>query len=407
MNGAFAAPRLILSVHSVPMQHAKIALNLFLANPVGMVVANVCRKIKDVNPAFTGFRCGGELIERVRLRSRLGERIAGDGPHVLGALEGAGRGTILLAQAALELRDGFVFVLLHPRDEVALNHAELRDAVAQQHGAEHCHVRAGHEHLQHVGGAVDAASGGETGAEASVQNRYPSQGHPHRHGRAQQNVRLHLERFEVNVRLVKAVEQHEAVRAGGVELARHGGEVGEERAQLDRDGNRDFLFHRLENVQISLLHVSPGQIHVGGDAINIQLQRIGAGLLDLFRIGRPAAGGRAVQAGDDGDAHRFFRLGDVFEIFLRAEVEGFRLREIGQRLGETFRALHHALVQFGPVLAQLLLEQRVKHHGGRAGVLHFFDVVNVLRERRRGGHQRRAEFQSEISGRQVHDIYDL
>jgi hypothetical protein len=95
------------------------------------------------------------------------------------------------------------------------------------------------------------------------------------------------------------------------------------------------------------------------------------------------------------------------DFFAWAEMKGLRLRKIGERLGETFRALLHALVQLGPVLAQLLLEQRVKHHGGRAGVLHFFDVVNVLRERRRGGHQRRAQLQAEIGSGQVHDIYDL
>ena len=57
--------------------------------------------------------------------------------------------------------------------------------------------------------------------DPSVQNRNPPQRHAHRHGRAQQDVRLHFERFQVNVRLVKTVEQHQAVRAGVVELLCH------------------------------------------------------------------------------------------------------------------------------------------------------------------------------------------
>ena len=61
-----------------------------------------------------------------------------------------------------------------------------------------------------------------------------------------------------------------------------------------------------------------------------------------------------------GMSHRRFRLRDVLEIFLRAELELVRLGKISQRLGEAFRALLQMMMQFQPVLAQLLLEQRIK-----------------------------------------------
>ncbi len=95
--------------------------------------------------------------------------------------------------------------------------------------------------------------------------------------------------------------------------------------------------------------------------------------------------------------------GDVLEILLRPEVKLLRLGEVGERLGEAFRAVLHVVVQFGAVLAQLLLEQRIEHDGRRAGVFHLFDAVNFLRERRGRGNQRRAKFQSEIGSLEIHN----
>ena len=78
-------------------------------------------------------------------------------------------------------------------------------------------------------------------------------GHAHGHRGAQQDVGLHLERFQVDVRLVEAVEQHQAVGAGLVEALGHVGEVGEERAELHRHRDGDRGLHRLEDVEVGLL----------------------------------------------------------------------------------------------------------------------------------------------------------
>src|ERR1035441_9617151 len=80
-------------------------------------------------------------------------RVLGNRAHVLGALEGAGVGAVLLAQAALELSDGFVFVFFHPGDEVTLDDTDLPDAVPDERGAEHGDVGPGHEHLKKIGRA--------------------------------------------------------------------------------------------------------------------------------------------------------------------------------------------------------------------------------------------------------------
>jgi len=47
--------------------------------------------------------------------------------------------------------------------------------------------------------------GRQIGREASVKDGNPAQWNAHGHGRAQQDVGFHFQRFEVNVRLVKPV----------------------------------------------------------------------------------------------------------------------------------------------------------------------------------------------------------
>ena len=42
--------------------------------------------------------------------------------------------------------------------------------------------------------------------------------------------------------------------------------------------------HRLQDIQVGLLHFAAGQIHVGGNAVNVQLQGVRAGLLDLLGV---------------------------------------------------------------------------------------------------------------------------
>jgi len=77
--------------------------------------------------------------------------------------------------AALELRDGFIFMLFHPGNEIFFNDADLPDAVPDERGAEHGHVGASHEHFQNVGRAMDAAGGRQTAFETAVKDGNPAQ----------------------------------------------------------------------------------------------------------------------------------------------------------------------------------------------------------------------------------------
>ena len=98
--------------------------------------------------------------------------------------------------------------------------------------------------------------------------------------------RIDLELLDVDVGLVKAVEQDQPVGAGLVELTGEMGEGGEERRQLDGDRDRDAALHLAHDVDGLALDLGGAHRHVAGGVIEVQLEAVGAGLLDQARVGR-------------------------------------------------------------------------------------------------------------------------
>ncbi len=95
--------------------------------------------------------------------------------------------------------------------------------------------------LQHVGGIVHAAGDGDVGLDLVIEDRDPVQAQAQLVRAAEDQVRHDLQLLEVEVGLIEAVEDHEAVGAGFVQCVgkvRQRGEVGPE---LDGDGNLDLL----------------------------------------------------------------------------------------------------------------------------------------------------------------------
>jgi hypothetical protein len=74
--------------------------------------------------------------------------------------------------------------------------------------------------------------------------------------------------------------------------------------------------------------------------IDVQLDRVGAGVLHHAGVARPAAFRCAVEAGDDGDGDGLFCALDVPEVAVGAEVV---ILEIGQIAGGFGRAFGAAL----------------------------------------------------------------
>src|SRR5271165_5778519 len=112
---------------------------------------------------------------------------------------------------------------------------------------------------------MDTTCAGEVGPQLAVKQGDPAQRHPHSHGSAQEDVWSNLEAFEIDVGLIEAVEEHQAVGAGEVQALGHVGEISEKGAKLDGHRDVDRSPDRFENVEIGLLQLHGRQIHVGGD----------------------------------------------------------------------------------------------------------------------------------------------
>ena len=82
--------------------------------------------------------------------------------------------------------------------------------------------------------------------------------------------------------------------------------------------------------------IFPADVRIARDGVNVQLERISARLLDLPRVSQPAAKRAAVEAPDDWDIDRRFRLGNVLEIRFRPNLELGTNRKIGQRFRVNF-----------------------------------------------------------------------
>ena len=80
---------------------------------------------------------------------------------------------------------------------------------------------------------------------------------------ADHGARDHLERIQVDVRLVEVVKQHEAVHANGIQLLGHVPQVAVERTQLHRQRDADGLSHLADQLQSGLFQACPRQARVG------------------------------------------------------------------------------------------------------------------------------------------------
>ena len=174
--------------------------------------------------------------------------------------------------------------------------------------------RAGHDRLHGVEAGVHAARRGERRLDLAGQDRQPAEAQQQLGGIRQVQARDRLEGLDVDVGLVEAVEQHEAVGARPVQLLGEVRQRREERRQLDGHRDGDRLLDRPQDLDRPLLDVGAGLLRVGGDEVDVQLERVGAGLLDRLRVRQPALGGGAVERRDHRDLHRRLDLADLLEV---------------------------------------------------------------------------------------------
>ena len=121
-----------------------------------------------------------------------------------------------------------------------------------------------------------------------------------------------------------------------------------------------------------------GNIRVGGHKVHVQLQRISAGFFDQLGVFDPSAAGDAVKTADDGEVYGFLGGSDQFKIPICTCVVVGQVRVIGDRFSKRFTAAGEEMVQGQLLVNDLFLEQRIEHNGAEPGILHGFDIVQLL-----------------------------
>ena len=164
---------------------------------------------------------------------------------------------------------------------------------------------------------------------------------------------------------------------------------------------RTCCAHGEQQVDVRLLDLGAAHPGVGGDVVDVQLQGVRPGLLDLPGVAHPAPAGDPVEAADDGDAHGGLGPPHVVQVALGRQDVVRRLGEVGQGLGVALRPRDQDVVQLAALVVDLLLEQRVQHHRPGPGVLHPAQVVQAARERRGRGHQGVGQRQAQVGRGQV------
>ena len=269
-------------------------------------------------------------------------------------------------------------------------------AAAQQDAGDHHRVRAGQDQLERVHGRVGAAGGPQGEVRRRAQDRRPPQGQAHLGRVAQLQARHDVERLQVDVRLEEPVEEHHAGRPGPFEAFREMGRGRQVGSQLDAERDRDRLGHGPDLLGVERLDVLGRQRRVGRDVQDVQLDRVGAGRLDLTGIALPALGRDAVQAGDHRDAEgRAHRL-HPSQVAVRSGVVALQLGEVPGGLVVALAPEGVQPVQLHLLVLDLLLEQRGQDHRAGAGLLELARRRDVAGERGRRGDQRAPQVQAQV-----------
>ena len=208
--------------------------------------------------------------------------------------------------------------------------------------------------------------------------------------------RLERQFLDVDVRLEKAVEQHNALRTAGQQRVARREYVRQAHRQLHRHRNRNRRTHLAHDVRIVLLNLRGRSPAVGRKQEDVQFQRRSPGGLHRRRIVDPRiARTHAVDAPD----HRNARLRGIGDELQQLGLVGVAqvAFEILARIAVT---LH--LVQRSRLAVDLLLEDRLQHHGSRTRTDARLDMGEGRRIGRTAHDHGTRQFQPQIFG--FHDF---
>ena len=221
-------------------------------------------------------------------------------------------------------------------------------------------------------------------------------------GGAEQQVGPQLQGFDVEIGLVKAVEEHQPIGSGRHQSGRQGAEVGEKGAEFHRQRQGHLGAHLGDDLLHLGLDRGAAEAGIGGNGINIQFDRLGAGLLDLAGQLHPAAGPKAIEAGDHRHPQPGPGLADQIEIGLGTAVAEGPFRQVAEGLGIAVATSDGVAVQLQLVALDLLFKQGMEHDRAGPGQLERLELGQAFAQgRRRPHHQRVAQLQAQVGGGEI------
>ena len=177
-------------------------------------------------------------------------------------------------------------------------------------------------------GVADAAGDRQRALHLAAQNRQPAQTQEQLAAGRELEAGPRRQVSNVDIRLKKAIEENQAVRARSFEVTRDIRECREVRRKFDRDWNLQFVPDVLDDLTEAILDGQRRLIGFGDHLVYVQFERVGTRLLDEPREIQPCLRCRPVEGTDDRNLHRFLQASKVVEVLVGPERVSLRLREI-------------------------------------------------------------------------------
>lgn len=132
---------------------------------------------------------------------------------------------------------------------------------------------------------------------------------------------------------------------------------------------------------MALLDVATCHRQIGRDKVDIELYRIGAGVLQPARIVDPAGLRDTVQTGNHRDAERLLGSAHHVEITLRPKAAATVARKKLSASAHPLRRPFGAMFKLIPLRENLLLEDRRQHDGAGTGIFKPAELVEIAIQR--------------------------
>jgi hypothetical protein len=159
-------------------------------------------------PAAAALSCG---------RHGLAQAVGAERLDVVAAIEGGSVGDGAAAETTARFAQRGVLALFEPVAHVGQDAGDVVDAVDVKRGDHHGDAAAGHDALENIFGGMNAAGDADVEVDVTVEDCRPVETGQKLGGSGEVQRGTHFKGLDIEVGLIKAVEEHDARRAYGLE----------------------------------------------------------------------------------------------------------------------------------------------------------------------------------------------